>query len=114
MMPFVNTTVSQLRGTGEDTFGDPVDSGMVNQAGIPACLSETASQAMDPATKTPRTVRTAKCLVPDTSAWLTTDQLLDEPTGNLYMVIEVIAPTTLVGSAGLQSLILRRVTSTGT
>jgi hypothetical protein len=114
MMPFQTTTVSQLRGTSYDSFGDPVDAGTVNQAGIPACLSETAQQVEDPATKTPRTIRTAKCMVPDWAAFLTTDQVLDETTGETYMVIDVIAPTTLVATAGVQTLLLRRVTATST
>jgi len=113
-MPFATTTVSQLRGTGYDSAGDPVDTGTVNQCGIPACLSETAQLTQDPATKTPRTVRTAKCVVPAYAGFLTTDQVLDETTGETYMVIDVVAPTTLVGPSDVQTLMLRRVTASGT
>lgn len=114
MMPFVNTTVSLLRGTSYDTTGDPVDTGEVFQAGIPASLSETSREVQDPSTQTPRTIRTAKAAVPDWAGFLTTDQLLDESTGDRYMVIEVLAPTTLAGPAGVQMLRLRRVTSSST
>jgi hypothetical protein len=114
MMPFVNTTLSVLRGTGYDSTGDPVDTGAVFMAGVPAGLGETSQRVMDPATQMPRTIRTAKAVVPDYVQVLTTDQILDESTGDKYMVIEVLAPKTLAGPAGMRQLVLKRVTSAGT
>lgn len=112
-----NTTVSLLRGTTYDGYGDVQDTSTPVMAGVPAVLVETSHQAFDPVTQAPRTVRAATCKVP---AWVgvqNTDQIQDETTGNVYMVEDITQPPTITsmpaGGAVDTVLTLRRITAAG-
>lgn len=109
-----NTTVSVLRGTTTNEYGDEIDSNAAIYTGVPACLTETSRQTQDPSTPTPRTIRAVELHVPDHVGLLTTDRILDESTQQTYMVIEVTRPPTLIGAPVDTLAVLKRVTATTT
>lgn len=112
-----NTTVSLLRGTTVGDYGDLEDAGTPVAQGIPAVLVETGRRAFDPATQTPRTVRSVTCRVPAWLGALNTDQIQDDTTGAVYAVEDITRPPTLMTSpAGGDVdivLTLRRITAAG-
>lgn len=114
MQEIANTTISVLRGTGENAFGDAVDARVPVYTGIAAALVERSKQSTDPATRTPRTVRDIVCHVPGWTDVLTTDQIRDERTGYVYAIEDVTSPATLMGAPVDEVLTLRRVTGTTT
>lgn len=109
-----NTTISVLRGETPDEYGDLIDSNDVAFAGVPAILIETSRQTTDPSNPTPRTIRSVVLTVPEWVGLLDTDRISDESTGNVYMVIEVTKPPTLMGAPVDTSAALKRVTATTT
>lgn len=114
MAPTTNTQVSLYRDSTVTPFGDitntPVAPYMQH---VPATLIETTAVVQDPATQTPRTVRASELLLPPWTGALNSDQVRDEPTGDLFMIEEIIAPPTTIGAPVDLRLILRRVTGTG-
>lgn len=105
-----NTTVQVLRGGGENQFGDATDANLVYLSGVPAFLAETGKTMQDPSTPTPRAIRQVICHVPEFTGVLTTDRILDEATGGVYMVIGVTRPPNLTGTRPDLVLDLKRVT----
>ena len=83
--------------------------------GLPAILAETTQRVFDPATQQPRIVRQATCKVPAWAGVVTTDQVRDTLTGNVYIVIDVITPASLtslsMGGPPDTLLTLRRITA---
>ena len=83
--------------------------------GLPAFLAETTQRVFDPATQQPRIVRQATCKVPSWAAVVTTDQIRDSLTGNVYIVTDVITPAVLtsmaMGGPPDTLLTLRRITA---
>jgi len=112
-----NTTVSLMRGVGYDEYGDISDDMAAVTPGIPAVLIETSKSVFDPATQTPRTVRSATCRVPAWTKILNSDQLRDDLTGSVYSIEDVTRPPTLITThaGGREDLVLtlRRVTASG-
>jgi hypothetical protein len=106
-----NTYVSILRGTGEDSLGDPTDSTQVLYEHLPAILVETGKQVQDPSTASPRTIRAVECHVPYWTGMLNTDRIVDEQTNDTYIVIGVTRPPTLFGAPADYRLDLKRVTA---
>lgn len=105
-----NTTVSLLRGETTDDFGDVTDSPTAVAQGVGATLIETAQVVQDPSTQTPRVIRTTTALVP---LWLgagENDRLLDETSGDVFMVEDVVKIPNLTGAVPDLKLVLRRVT----
>lgn len=109
-----NTTCSVLRGTDVDEFGDIEDASTPLMVGIPAILLETVKTTTDPATQTPRTVRSAYCRVPSWTGVLNSDRIVDESSGRKYAVTDVDSPGSINGAPGDLVLTLKRITSTGT
>lgn len=109
----VNTRVTLLRGTGTDAYGDPTDTDTVFLAHIPATLIETGKNVQDPSTSTPRTIRQVQCALPGFIGVLDTDRIRDELSGNLYMVVGVDTPPTLIGETPDVRLDLKRVSAAG-
>lgn len=105
-----NTTVSVLRGTTTDAYGDVQDASTPVFTGVPAVLVETGRNVMDPATQTPRTVRATTCVVPDGLGVTNADQILDETSGQKYAITEIVRPPTLMGAPVDIVLTLKRVT----
>lgn len=111
----LNTYVTILRGSGENSLGDPVDADQVPLfEHLPAILTETGRSTQDPSTSTPRTVRVTECHVPHWTGVLNTDQIIDERTNDVYMIITVTRPPALFGGPVDTRLDLKRVTAATT
>ena len=88
-MNLATTTVSVLRGTAMDEFGDETDLATVAASGIPASLIEAGRQASEPVTGVPRIVRTHVCRVPPDTDVTEDDRIKDEQTSEIYIVVSV-------------------------
>lgn len=108
-----NCTVTLMRGTVPDDYGDVSDAGIPYLTGVPAVLIETSRNVFDPATQAPRTVRAATLKLPAYVAVDNTDQVQDEATGNLYAIEDITQPPTLMGAPVDLTLTLRRITAAG-
>ena len=121
MYAIANTTVTILRGTQPDSFGDIIDNPSPVAEHVIAFISYPTmsplrpivlgSQVYEPAMPEPSTTRLAVCSLPSGTNIRTSDQVLDEFTNLLYEVYEV----TTLGTAGAVPDILvtlKRVTST--
>lgn len=109
-----NTTASILRGTSSNWAGDQVDANTPVITGLPITLIETGKSVQDPSTPTPRTIRQIYANVPEWAGILNTDRLMDERTGDVYIVISVTKPPTIIGAPVDTVLGLRRVTANTT
>jgi hypothetical protein len=94
-MELCNTTLSVLRGTEVNDWGDRTNVGTPLYTGIPAALVESGKQVFDRASQRFQTIRTSTCVVPEWADILDTDTLIDETTGNAFMVESVTAQPTL-------------------
>ena len=109
-----NTFCSIFRGAVTNRFGDVQETNVTPlMQHVPASVIETVSVVMDPATQTPLTVRVSEGQVPSWTGVLNSDRLQDETTGDMYMVIEVVNPPTIIGAPVDLRLTLRRITATG-
>jgi hypothetical protein len=84
-----NTTLSVLRGTTTNAYGDRTNVGIPLYTGIPAAIVEKSKQSFDRDTQRFQTIRTSMCVVPDWADILDTDTLRDETTGNFFMVEDI-------------------------
>lgn len=85
------TTVSILGGAQtNDDLGDPVESQTVLAAGVPASIMEQAHRTTTPNTMEPRTVRFYTGRVPHGTVVSSSNRILDERTGDIY-VIDAVA-----------------------
>lgn len=108
MMELANTTLTIMRGTTTDAYGSITDVGAPIYTGVPAAVVESSKVVMDPATQTPRTIRTSTCVVPGWTDVLTSDTIQDETTGNYYMINDIaVQPTGPTGIAPDKLLTLR-------
>lgn len=89
MLELANTTVSVLRGTTVNDWGDKTNVGTPLYTGIPAAIVESSKQAFDRASQRFQTIRTSTCVVPDWADIVDTDTLIDETTGNAFMIESV-------------------------
>lgn len=116
MQEIANTFLTILAGQSTNAYGDLTDAGTVQTAHVPAFLAETRQTFWDPVAQEPRTVRTTTARV---STWNTilagfeSQQLVDENTGAVYYVEDVIYPPTIIGAPVDLRLTLRRVTGPG-
>jgi hypothetical protein len=109
-----NTTASILRGTTSNQFGDQIDASTPVITGLPVTLIETGKRVQDPASPTPRTVRQIYASVPEWAGILDTDRLLDEQTGDTYIITSVTRPATIIGAPVDTVCQLKRVTANST
>jgi hypothetical protein len=111
-----NTTISVLRGTTTSALGDVIPTGEAVITGVPAFIGETGRKVQDPSTETPRTIRQVAGQVPGWCGIQNTDQILDERTGDTYIILSVTQPPALFGRREdwNQVLDLKRVTAAGT
>jgi len=109
-----NTSVAVLRGTTTTPYGDVVDATTPVYTNLPAVLVETKQDVFDPNTMMPRTVRNIELRVPSWVGLLNSDRIQDLSTGNVYAVIEVETPPTLMGAPVDTAASLKRITATGT
>lgn len=108
-----NTLIDHLRATpgSVDAYGDPYDNQQVLVADVPAFIAEVSQQVQDPATSTPRTIRTATGRVPYWLGVQADDQIRDKRTGSLYAVQDVVRPSTLTGAPVDIQVSLKRVSA---
>ncbi|MBA5222225.1 hypothetical protein [Streptomyces griseoaurantiacus] len=86
MRALANTTISVLRGTTTDEFGDETDNASVAASGIPCSLVEQVRQAFTPESPTPRVVRYTIGRVNADTDVREDDRVKDEYTGRVYIV----------------------------
>ena len=105
--------MSIVGGQATNAYGDLADAGTVQTAHIPALLAETRQTFWDPVAQVPRTVRTIEARV---STWnpissgFESQQLVDESTGDVYFVEDIIYLPSIIGAPVDLRLTLRRVT----
>ena len=112
-MELCNTSCTIFRGTTTTALGDVIDSNTPLIEHIPAVLVETGRNTQDPSTSTPRTIRQITCTLPNWVQILNTDRLLDERTGDTYIIIDVTRPPDTFGPPPGVLLALKRVTAAG-
>lgn len=88
-MNLATATVSILRGTSTDDFGDETDTATVLTSGIPASLIESTRTAMEPVSGTPRIIRTHVARLPPDTDVTENDRIKDEQTTEIYIVVSV-------------------------
>jgi hypothetical protein len=120
MYSIANTTITILRGTSYDDYGDVVDAGVPVYSGVLAFISVPAqspfrpivfgANVFQPAAEMPLTVREITCQLPAYTDVTNEDQVLDEKTGILYNVELVSQQGTVGGLAPDVQCTLRRVT----
>jgi hypothetical protein len=106
-----NTSATIFRGTTSNQFGDQIDDNVPLMTSLPITLIETGKNVQDPSTPTPRTVREIYASVPQWAGVLNTDRLMDESTGDVYMIIAVTTPATIIGAPVDTVCQLRRVSA---
>jgi hypothetical protein len=89
MLALATTTVSILRGTTTDSFGDGADVATVLKSGIAASLIESTRTAVEPVSGTPRIIRTHIARLPATTDITEDDRIKDERTNEIYIVVSV-------------------------
>lgn len=80
------TTVTILRGSGVDSFGDERDTAATVREGVTASIIEQNKTVTTPVDGTPRVVRHTTCRLPAGTDVRTGDRLRDERTGAVYIV----------------------------
>lgn len=109
MLAIANTTVSILRGTTTDEYGDEEPSGTAVYEHLPASLIEQTRTVFNADNPTPRVVRIVKLRLPNGTDLRTDDQVRDERSGIIYWVDDFVTPANGVLAADL-SANLRRTT----
>ena len=109
-----NCRVSVLRGTTVNWAGDEVDANIPVIEHMPATLIETGHKTQDPSSPTPRTIREITLRLPYWSDVTDKDRILDERTGDIYMIISVTRPPTIIGAPVDLVLSLKRVSANST
>lgn len=99
MADFVSTTtVTVLRGSGTDRFGDSVDVDQVVASGVPASIIEgSANSRSRPADGRTDQVRSYTVRMRTPVELLKYDRLRDERTGDVYALDEVVTPANPAG-----------------
>ena len=108
MYALATCTVSILRGTSTNEFGDEVDNGTVAASGIPASIIVRSKSISDSATQTPRIVQQVIGAIGSNVDIRDTDQIRDDTNGITYVIESVIQPNGPGLTPDLQ-LELRRV-----
>lgn len=93
------TTVSILRGSVDDAYGDPTDTTTVVLSKLPASILEVGRGNTRRADQKPRTVRRYVCRILVPAAVVDDDRVKDERTGLVYTVNQVDVPGYPVGTA---------------
>jgi hypothetical protein len=109
MLAVPTTTVSILRGTTTNPFGDVQDTAAIAASGIPASLLEYSQESKRPADRHQQTVRMARCRIPGTTTVQTGDRIKDENTLAVYAVDDSTQLRNIVSTTDLR-LVLRRIT----
>ncbi|GAB2695932.1 hypothetical protein GCM10010442_11940 [Kitasatospora kifunensis] len=86
VLRFWNRTITIMRGTSANPYGDQSDVGIPMYSGVQAAIAETEQTVFDAATQRQQIIRAVTCTVPAWVDVLTTDTLQDELTGYFYMI----------------------------
>lgn len=108
MYGLANCSISIMRGTSTDQWGDTIDSGNIVNQHVPAFIVVRSKQVYDPSTQSPRTVQTIVGAVGSAVDIRDTDQVFDETHSVTYSVESVTQPLAS-GITPDQTLELRRV-----
>lgn len=110
MYSIANCTVSILRGTDDNAYGDAVDAGETAPiaVAVPAQILESTRTSTDPSTQTPRTIRRVEARLPSQLHLEVTDRLRQDQTGAVYSIQELVAPQTF-GFTSDWEAILRQI-----
>lgn len=92
MYAIASCTASILRGTTTDQFGDPQDVDTVVATGIPFFIADIADRVWDPATQTPRVVRSIDAQCQSDVDLRIGDRVRDDTNGITYIVTDVTQP----------------------
>lgn len=109
MLAVATTTLSVLRGTTTDAYGDEQDTSTVVQTGVRAALTEQARRVTTRDDPTPRIVRYAVGRVTAGTDITDQDRVRDERTGAVYIVEAVSSMANPAVAADIR-LDLRRTT----
>lgn len=104
-----STTVSILRGTTTDRFGDEADTDTVIASGVPASILERPATGARPASGRKDTPRGYAMRVWNSVDLRQDDRVRDERTGLVYVVL-TLAPSTNIAGLGSTRADLQRVT----
>jgi hypothetical protein len=91
VLAFRNRSITVMRGTAVNEFGDRTNVGTPLHTGIPAALAETKDVVFDAATQRQQEIRSITCVVPNWADIQDSDTLMDEATGSFYMVTGIQA-----------------------
>lgn len=109
-MSFIaTTTITLLRGTAQDSFGDTVDLDQAVASEVPFSILEVGSAARRPNEGRTDNVRNYMGRCYPSLEIRRDDRVRDERTGQVYTVDEVVTPVNPVGHT-FRSIKLRRVT----
>ncbi|MEU8920300.1 hypothetical protein AB0D10_05090 [Kitasatospora sp. NPDC048545] len=86
VLRFWNRTITIMRGTAINGYGDATDVGVPLYTGVPAALAETEQVAFDSASQRQQIIRSITCTVPNWADVRTTDTIRDETTGRYFMI----------------------------
>lgn len=86
MQALATTSLTVLRGTTTDEYGDEQDTDTPVHTGIPASLTEQTRRVTTRDDPTPRIIRTAIARVPAGTDVTDQDRVRDERTGAVYIV----------------------------
>lgn len=106
-----NTSVTVYNSTTQNQWGDVIDDNTPSLEHIPATLIETGKTIQEPNSPTPRTIRQISCWVPFWSGVTDSSRILDETTGDIYIVVGVTRPPTIIGAPVDLRLDLKRVSA---
>lgn len=110
MLAVPTCTVSILRGTTTNGFGDTVDDNTsVAVSGVRASILSGPRSNQRPVDGTPRVIRSKTLRVPAGTDLRVDDRIKNEVTGDLYTVDEIYQPENIVTTQDIQAR-LRRVT----
>lgn len=109
MLAVATTTVSVLRGTTADAYGDEQDTDTVVASGIPVALTEQTRRVTTRDDPTPRVIRYATGRATAGTDIRDQDRLRDDRTGAVYIVEAVSSMNSPAVAADLR-LDLRRTT----
>lgn len=90
MYALANCTVSILRGTSTNEYGDEVDSDTVVASGIPASIVVRSKSSSDPSTQVSRVIQQVVGVVGSNVDIQDTDRLRDDTNGITYAIESVI------------------------
>jgi hypothetical protein len=107
--PRATTTISVLRGTTTDGYGDPADGSTAVATGVVASILEQRQRTTTPVDGQPRVVRYFTARVPHGTDVRAGDRIKDEQTLTVYIVDTVTTPASPVRGPEVR-LDLRRVT----